>query len=829
MLVCGIAIGREAVKSSFPLVLKRDITVFLKVFLEDYMENNRDFTAARRKTLDKYFSGLNEMQRKAVFTVDGPVLILAGAGSGKTTVLVNRIENMVRFGNAYADDSTPAGISSDDIDFLNSYNGENDEATLGRLRDIVAVKPINPWNIMAITFTNKAAGELKERLASKLGEKDGSDVAASTFHSMCVRILRREIDKLGYSHDFTIYDSDDSQRLLKSCYDELDISDKAFPPKAVLSVISSSKDNLIAPEDFENEADGDFRKIGIAKLYKAYQAHLKSANALDFDDIISLTVRLFGQFPDVLEHYCNRYKYIMVDEYQDTNYAQLQLVTLLAGGHHNICVVGDDDQSIYKFRGATIENILRFEEQFDGASVIRLEQNYRSTQNILNAANSVISNNTARNEKKLWTDFGDGDKVTLYKAYDESAEARYVASEILAGVQAGRKYSDFAILYRMNAQSNSLERAFTSAGIQYRVIGGQRFYDRKEIRDMISYLSVLNNDRDMLRFKRIINEPKRGIGDTTVSLIEQMSNDLNISPIEIMKNAEAYPMLAKKSAALAKTSNMFAELREISETKPLDALLDALLEKTGYEAAMKAQGDEGIMRLENISELKSTMTDYMNSKEDGNYSLSEFLEEVALFTDIDKMDATADAVNLMTIHSAKGLEFPVVFIVGMEDGIFPGVRSMDNLADLEEERRLAYVAITRAKEKLYITHAQQRMLFGSTNRNLVSRFVKEIPAEYIDRIDSTVKIRKATDDDVIVQTTAKTYTLQSQIASHKMEMAKKNTEVDYAAGDRVKHNVFGEGTILSVKKMSNDAMLEVAFDNVGTKKLMANFAKIQKI
>ena len=793
------------------------------------MVNKQNFTDARRNALDKFFSRLNDMQRMAVFTVNGPLLILAGAGSGKTSVLVNRIENMVRFGNAYADNNVSDSVSDEDLTFLKCYNGEKDDKSISRLRDIAAVNPISPWSIMAITFTNKAAGELKSRLTEKLGEEDGNSVAASTFHSMCVRILRREIDKLGYEHDFTIYDSDDSQRLLKSCYEELDISDKTFPPRAVLSVISSSKDKLVTPEIFEGDTAGDFRKIGIAKLYKAYQAHLKSANALDFDDIISLTVKLFEEYPDVLNHYSNRYKYIMVDEYQDTNYAQLKLVTLLANAHNNICVVGDDDQSIYKFRGATIENILKFEEQFNGAAVIRLEQNYRSTQNILNAANSVISNNTTRNTKKLWTDAGDGEPVTLFKSYDEAAEARFVASEILDGVSNnGRKYSDFAVLYRMNAQSNSLERAFTAAGIQYRVIGGQRFYDRKEIRDIISYLSVLDNDRDMLRFKRIVNEPKRGIGDTTVSMIEQMSNDLNISPLEIMRNAESYPLLSKKSASLAKVANMFAELSELSKNTPIDELLDILLDRTGYEASLKALGEEGIARLENVNELKSTMSDYMKGKEDGQYSLSEFLEEVSLYTDVDKLDINADAVNLMTIHSAKGLEFPIVFIVGMEDGIFPGVRSMDNLADLEEERRLAYVAITRAKEKLYITHAQQRMLFGSTNRNLVSRFVKEIPAEYIKRIDSTVKIRKATDDDVIVAA-VNTYTLQNQIANHKIEMAKKNTDVNFAAGERVKHNIFGEGTIISVKKMSNDAMLEVAFDNVGTKKLMANFAKIQKI
>lgn len=793
------------------------------------MEVNQEFITAKKAAMEKYFQRLNDMQKKAVFTVNGPVLILAGAGSGKTSVLVNRIANMINFGNAYAEEKCPANISEEDIKFLKNYNGEKDEETVAKLKDIIAVDTVTPWKIMAITFTNKAAGELKERLEAMLGEC-ANDIAAATFHSICVRILRREIDKLGYSRDFTIYDSDDSQRLLKSCYEDLDISDKVLPPKSVLGAISHSKDNLKDPDAYEAEAAGDYRKLGIAKLYRAYQAKLKSANAVDFDDIICLTVQLFEQDADVLDHYSNLYKYIMVDEYQDTNYAQLRLVTLLSAKHRNICVVGDDDQSIYKFRGATIENILKFEEQFEGAVVIRLEQNYRSTQNILNVANAVIANNTARNAKKLWTDAGDGEKITIYKASDEASESNFVATTILNGVKDGGKYKDYAVLYRMNAQSNSLERAFTSSGIPYRVIGGQRFYDRKEIRDIVAYLSVLNNDRDMLRFKRIINEPKRGIGDTTVSMIEQMSSDLGISPIEVMKNSESYPLLSKKTVQLVKTADMFIELKNIAETKPLDEMLDILLDKTGYAAYMKSLGDEGIARMENINELKSTMVEYMNGKAEGEeYSLSEFLEEISLFTDIDKLDESADAVVMMTIHSAKGLEFPNVFIVGMEDGIFPGVRSMDSLEDLEEERRLAYVAITRAKEHLYITHAQQRMLFGSTNRNLVSRFVKEIPADYINRIDSTVKTRKATEDDVIIQNTSKAYTLQSQIASKKIDQAKKNIVVEYEVGERVKHNIFGEGTVLSVKKMSNDSMLEIAFDKVGTKKLMANFAKIQKI
>lgn len=792
------------------------------------MTNGQRFTGAKRAALEKYFGRLNDMQKKAVFTVKGPVLVLAGAGSGKTSVLVNRIANMVTFGNAYNDENVPASVSEEDIGFLEAYDGSRDEAIVSRLADIIAVDRVSPWNILAITFTNKAAGELKERLASMLGN-DADSVCAATFHSACVRILRREIENLGYyTSSFTIYDSDDSQRLLKSCYEPLDLSDKAFPPRMVLSMISSAKDKLIAPDEFENAAKGDYRKMGIAKLYRLYQTRLRDANAVDFDDIIRLTVELFEKEPDVLQHYRNLYKYIMVDEYQDTNQAQFRLVSLLSEGHKNLCVVGDDDQSIYRFRGATIENILGFENQFENAEVIRLEQNYRSTQNILNAANSVIANNESRKEKRLWTSAGDGSKVTVYRAFDESAESAYVADEILSAVDKGASYGNFAVLYRMNAQSNSLERTFTRSGIPYRVIGGLKFYDRKEIKDITSYLALLNNNRDMLRFKRVINEPKRGIGDATVSMIEQISGDLNISPIEVMRDCASYPVLSKKSLVLVKTANMFIHLSDFAETHSLSELLDELLDKTGYANAMKALGDEGIGRLENISELKTTMTQYEEANGD-EASLSGFLEEISLYTDLDKLDSDDNAVSMMTMHSAKGLEFPTVFIVGAEEGIFPGNRSMDTQEDMEEERRLAYVAITRAKEKLFITYAKQRMLFGFTNRNLISRFAKEIGRDYVEKIDSTVRTEETSAADEVIVQSAPKYSLKSELANRKAEQSKKSVNADFSVGERVRHNVFGDGTVLSVKKISNDAMLEVAFDSVGTKKLMANFAKITKI
>ena len=790
------------------------------------MADSQNFVLAKRKALENYFGDLNDMQKKAVLTVNGPVLVLAGAGSGKTSVLVNRIANMVRFGNAYMDEGFPGEISPDDMEFLAGYSGSREEADVSRLADIVSWNRIRPWNILAITFTNKAAGELKERLSAMLGS-DADSICAATFHSACVRILRREIHHLeGYNSDFTIYDSDDSQRLLKSCYEPLDLSDKAFPPKSVLNAISSAKDKLIDPDRFEADSVGDFRKTGIAKLYRLYQKRLHDANALDFDDIIRLTVELFRQEPEVLEHYRNLYKYVMVDEYQDTNKAQFELVSLIAGKHRNLCVVGDDDQSIYRFRGATVENILSFEDQFANAVVIKLEQNYRSTQNILNAANSVIANNTARKEKKLWTAAGDGDRISVYKAANELTESAYVADVILDGIKNGAEYRDHAVLYRMNAQSNSLERAFTQSGIPYRVIGGLRFYDRKEIKDMTAYLSVLNNPRDMLRFKRIINEPKRGIGDSTVSLIEQIATDLNMSPVEVMAKCGSFPMLAKKAALLEKTAKMFTDLIEFAENNPLDELLDEILDKTGYEAAMKALGDEGIGRLENISELKTTMMQYSlaNGEE---ASLSGFLEEISLYTDIDRLDNSDNVVSLMTVHSAKGLEFPTVFVVGAEEGIFPGNRSMTFPEDMEEERRLAYVAITRAKKKLYITHAMQRMLFGSTNRNPVSRFVKEIRPEFVDKIDGTVKTYSAEQADI--RQSIKGYSLSKEIAERNAMRANQAVSADFSVGERVRHKVFGDGTVLSVKKISNDAMVEIAFDSVGTKKLMANYAKIVKI
>ncbi len=777
------------------------------------------FNELKIKALEKYFGRMNDKQKEAVFAVNGPVLVLAGAGSGKTTVIVNRIANMINFGNAYHDTS----YQGDDRDckVLQDYiNGT--QTDLDTLREIIAVAPIKPWSILAITFTNKAAGELKERLSAMLGDT-ALDIQAATFHSACVRILRREIERLGYQSNFTIYDSDDSQRVVKTCMSDLGISEKQLTPRAVLSEISSAKDKLIEPEQYEEDSASDFRKTMIAKVYKEYQKRLFSSNAVDFDDIIKLTVKILDNYPDALEHYQNRYRYIMVDEYQDTNHAQFRLVSLLSEKYNNLCVVGDDDQSIYKFRGATIENILSFEKQYINSIVIRLEQNYRSTQNILDAANSVIKNNSERKPKELWTDSGVGDKIYWYKSRDERDESAFVASKVLESIKDGGKYSDNAVLYRMNAQSNMLEQAFVKSGIPYRIFGGMRFYDRKEIKDLTSYLAVINNGNDVLRFKRVVNEPKRGIGDSTINLVTEITSDLGISPIEVMKNADEYPMLSKKSTVLKSTAKMFEDLKTASQELPLDEFFDLLLEKSGYMESMKALGEEGITRIENIGELKSTIIAYVQESEEP--SLNEFLEEISLYTDLDKMDADTDAVVMMTVHSAKGLEFNNVFAVGMEDGIFPGIRSLGSEEELEEERRLAYVAITRARKRLYMSSSAQRMLFGTTQRNFTSRFIKEIGKNLIEKHDNTVIAN--TDKPSITQVNS--ISLQQQLANNKTAKPKSTSVAEYAVGERVKHNIFGEGTILSVRNMANDAMLEIAFEKVGTKKIMANFAKIQKI
>ncbi len=793
----------------------------------------QSMTQLKQAALTRYLAakGLNPPQQEAVRTVTGPVSVLAGAGSGKTTAIVNRIAFMMRFGNAYDGEIPP--FSAEDTEFLRQIADGETAPDEQRLTEILGYAPIPGWRILAITFTNKAAAELKARLETMLGES-AADVWAATFHSACVRILRQHIDRLGYTSDFTIYDADDSQRVIKDLLKEPSLQDrsrgvsleKAFPPKAVAHEISRAKDRLLTPQDMLQEADGDYRRSKIAQIYAAYQQRLKDSNAVDFDDIILLTVRLFREQPDVLEKYQNRCRYLLVDEYQDTNPAQYELIHLLAEKHRNLCVVGDDDQSIYKFRGATIENILSFESQFPDCKVIRLEQNYRSTKQILKAANSVIRNNQGRKDKTLWTDLAEGEKIHWYRAADQNAEARFVAETVQEGVKQGGLYQNYAVLYRTHALSNTLERQLAQAGIPYRIYGGLRFFDRKEIKDIVSYMCVVNNPFDILRFTRIINEPKRGIGAQTLADITAISLDLGISPLEVLRTADSYPAIAKRAKVLQEAADVFDRLQEAAETMPLDAFYDTLLETSGYMDMLRAEGEEGENRIENIKELKTSILSYINTAENegDEPTLSGFLEEISLYTDQDRADESQDAMTLMTIHAAKGLEFENVFLIGLEEGVFPGRRSMDSPEEIEEERRLAYVAITRAKQRLYITTTSFRMLYGQTASNTSSRFLREMDPEVIEKEEPEQQ---------------STFTASQGGTKPKLQTdaffryAEKNSgsvpDLSFTAGDRVKSFIHGEGTVLTVTPMGGDVLLEIAFDRVGTKKIMAKYARIRKV
>ena len=776
-----------------------------------------DFLTLRREVIKKYFGRMNDRQFEAVTTVNGPLLVLAGAGSGKTTVLVNRILNLVEFGNAYQSDFIPE-ISDADIKWGEDYlNGVSDVLPQG----IFAVNAAKPWQILAITFTNKAAGELKERITLKLGEK-AEDVWAGTFHSICGKILRRNADRLGFTSHFTIYDADDQRRLMKEIMKQNNIDDKMLPHKSVLAAISSAKDKLISPEEYKAQVGADFRQKTIAELYSIYQKRLKSADAMDFDDMIVNTVRLLENNDDVLEYYTNKFRYVMVDEYQDTNYAQYVLVSLLASGRNNICVVGDDDQSIYRFRGATIENILNFEDDFKNAKTIRLEQNYRSTSNILNAANRVIANNTGRKGKTLWTDNGEGEKITVYTASDEREEARFVADSILENVRRGEKFSDHAVLYRMNAQSNSMENVFARSGISYKIIGGNRFFDRKEIKDVLAYLHLINNNNDDLRLRRIINEPKRGIGDTTVNKAAEIASGLGISLFEVFKSSDEYAALSRASAKISNFCNIIDQLTELSGSMSISELFETMLQATGYANALELEGEEGRDRLENVKEFASNITQY--ELETDEPSLSDFLEQIALVSDIDALENDDDKVVLMTIHSAKGLEFNNVYLVGLEEGIFPGNQSIyGGKEEIEEERRLAYVAITRARKKLTATNTFMRMLFGSTNRNMPSRFLNEIPEEFC---ETKGYVKKEIPNSFSFDKPKSEYSFNSSFLKTNKPQTVPKSSVTYSVGQEVQHKTFGKGMIISVTPVGGDTMLEIVFDNVGTKKLMANYAKL---
>ena len=692
-----------------------------------------EYLALRDQYIEARFTRLNPVQRQAVFATEGPLLILAGAGSGKTTVLVNRIANIIRFGSAHGSRELPRPVTQTDLDELRSAVASGRD--LPRETAYLAVRPARPWNVLAITFTNKAAGELKERLRTMLGDTLGGDVNASTFHSACVRMLRRDAERIGFPKSFTIYDSDDQQRVIKQIYKDLMIDDKFLPVKSAIGQISSYKDKLMSAEDVAAEVPANTKAQLISKIYTAYANRLKAAGAMDFDDLIFHTVRLLQNDAEAREYYQNRFRYVVVDEYQDTSIAQFHLVRLLAGGTNNVCVVGDDDQSIYKFRGATIENILNFEKVFTGAKTIRLEQNYRSTANILNAANSVIKNNMGRKGKTLWTESSEGEKVHHYTATNEQDEASHIADIIGEHLREGASLKDHAVLYRMNAQSNPIETYFARAGIPYRIVGGQRFFDRKEVKDINSYLAVIVNPRDDVRLRRIINEPARKIGATTIEKIGELAAGKGVPMLEIIAHVRDYPELQRAAAALERFYEMYRELYDLSVSEPLDEFVGDVIAKTGYEAMLKAMKEEGETRRENLGQLVSSIKTYADQNGEGA-TLSGFLEEVALISDLDSYDTDADSVTMMTIHSAKGLEFPYVFVVGMEDGIFPGDAAKYNEEDMEEERRLCYVAITRAKKELYLSSSRTRMIFGQTRRNPPSTFLSEIDPGLLDETQS---------------------------------------------------------------------------------------------
>ena len=692
-----------------------------------------EYLALRDQYIEARFTKLNPMQRQAVFTTEGPLLILAGAGSGKTTVLVNRIANIIRFGSAHGSKELARPVTEQDLDDLRTAVAAGRD--LPRETAYLAVRPARPWNVLAITFTNKAAGELKERLRAMLGETLGGDVFASTFHSACVRFLRRDAERIGFPKSFTIYDSDDQQRVIKQIYKDLMIDDKFLPVKSAVSQISSFKDKLLSAEDIASEAPRDTKAALISKIYTTYAARLKKAGAMDFDDLIYHTVKLLQNDEEARRYYQDKFKYVVVDEYQDTSIAQFNLVRLLAGGSNNVGVVGDDDQSIYKFRGATIENILNFEQVFKGAKTIRLEQNYRSTSNILNAANSVIKNNAGRKGKTLWTQNGNGEKVHHYTASNEQDEASHLADIIGEHLREGAHLRDHAVLYRMNAQSNPIETYFARAGIPYRIVGGQRFFDRKEVKDINSYLAVIVNPRDDVRLRRIINEPARKIGATTIEKIGDLAAKNGVPMLEIIGHVREYPELQRAAAPLEKFYEIYRELCDLSVTLPLDEFAGEVVKKSGYEAMLKAQKEEGQTRLENLGQLISSVKTYVDQNGE-DATLAGFLEEVALISDLDSYDQDADSVTMMTIHSAKGLEFPYVFVVGMEDGVFPGDMARYNEEDMEEERRLCYVAITRAKKELYLSSSRSRLIFGQTRRNPPSTFLSEIDPDLLDETQS---------------------------------------------------------------------------------------------
>ena len=813
----------------------------------------RRFIQARHDAIATEYSNLNPCQRQGVLATEGPLLLLAGAGSGKTTVLIHRVANLLRFGRGSDTDEIPIPISEDEVQFLEQYAAAPDAAQRPLMEYLCAVEPARPWEVLAITFTNKAANELKERIGRMLGEEVAADVWASTFHSACVRILRRDIDRLGFDRSFTIYDSDDSKRVIKDIIKELELEEKSFPPREVQSIISRAKNDMQTPEDFaeQGKAINDWRKIRMGKVYSLYNKKLRDANALDFDDLLWHTVRLLETAGDVREYYQRKFRYILIDEYQDTNALQYRLAALLTNQAKNICVVGDDDQSIYRFRGADITNILSFERQFRGARVIRLEQNYRSTQNILDAANAVIRHNQGRKGKTLWTENGRGELVTVKTTYNESDEANFVLGQIMMYYRRGGNWGDCAVLYRTNAQSNAMEYACKRNGVPYKIYGGLKFFDRAEVKDMLAYLCVINNPTDDLRLRRIINVPARKIGAATVDKAQLIAARYGLTLYDVLCRAEEFPELKSSAAKLKSFTDMIEEMRRRLPDCPLPEFYDYVCERSGYAPALREKDDvESRGRLENVQELKSSILTYLENAEGTEPSLSGFLDEIALYTDLDSRADGDNCVTMMTMHAAKGLEFPQVFVVGMEEGLFPGNRAMGDGAEMEEERRLCYVAMTRAREKLTLTNARQRTLYGRTTPCMPSRFLNEIPEEnmeWLSKPQPRSESWEERDSDYGDRGYGSSYggygqrsaapvvtrrepaepkagALRSAAGASKAAPKAAAPRMQIQAGETVEHDAFGRGLVLSVRAMGGDALVEVAFDSVGTKKLMLKMA-----
>ncbi|NMA95608.1 MAG: UvrD-helicase domain-containing protein [Clostridiales bacterium] len=768
------------------------------------------FIELRDYIIEKHYAHLNSKQREAVLHGKGPLLILAGAGSGKTTVMVNRIAYLIKFGDIYSTDYIPENLTKEQFqeieDLAKLYRG-GDSSQIDIPDGLLSDRGVNPLNILAITFTNKAANEMLERVSNLIGHT-AQNMWIRTFHSACVLILRRFAGELGYRSNFVIYDTSDQQELIKECLKELNINEKNFPPRDVLSYIGRIKDRLLSPKEFEIEANGNYRDEQIAKIYTKYQDKLKSNNAFDFDDLIGKTVELFRLKPQILEYYQRRFHHVLVDEYQDTNYAQYTLIKLLSGHHKNICVVGDDDQSIYGWRGADIKNILDFEREFKDTKVVKLEENYRSTQTILEAANQVICHNTYRKSKELWTRGQKGDKICLYEASSEWEEAEFICSQIQSSIiDDNLRPGDFAVLYRLNTQSRVIEETLIKYAIPYRIYGGYRFYDRKEIKDIISYLRVIANPADDISLRRIINTPRRGIGAVTLERLEALAEDEGESIFGLLIDMEErHYDIGRGQKNVSASSQLITQLLAIKEVMPLSEFIRSLIEMSGYRGALDSNNAEDRERIENLDEFINASFEFEKANPDAG--LTDFLENIALITDLDRLDDDQSAITLMTLHSAKGLEFPVVFMAGMEEGLFPSSRSSEDEDRLEEERRLCYVGITRAKSQLFISYAKMRNLYGNTFFNSPSRFLGEIDDRYLDKMSFGDSIRKKRD------------------SAH---ISKAPTGKRFNLGDKVMHTRFGRGTVVAIEDVKGDSKLSIAFEQGGIRKFLESLVPLKKL